>query len=148
MAKWWRCRKADRRFSALQKALRTGGSTRLYAFDLIELDGKDLSRKPLVERKERLEALLQTLGTQLDHTIQRGMSAAMGEHVLSAICKAGQEGIIARRRMPPIAGGRSRSWLKVKMHEAARSCHRWLYPISKKDAPLPRLLVGTFEGGS
>ncbi|WP_027993288.1 DNA ligase D [Sinorhizobium meliloti] len=133
-------------FSALQKALRTGASTRLYAFDLIELDGKDLSRKPLVERKERLEALLQTLGAT--STVQFSEHVrGNGEHVLSAICKAGQEGIIAKEADAPYRSGRSRSWLKVKCTKRQEFVIGGYTPSSKKGRAFASLLVGTFEGG-
>ncbi|PST18600.1 DNA ligase D [Mesorhizobium plurifarium] len=133
-------------FSALQKALRTGASTRLYAFDLLELDGKDLSRKPLVERKERLEALLETLGTT--STIQFSEHVrGNGEHVLSAVCKAGQEGIIAKESNAPYRSGRTRSWLKVKCTKRQEFVIGGYTRSTKKGRAFASLLVGTFEGG-
>ncbi|MDX0513836.1 DNA ligase D [Sinorhizobium medicae] len=133
-------------FSALQKALATGASTRLYAFDLIELDGKDLSRKPLVERKEKLEALLQTLGTT--STIQFSEHVrGNGEHVLAAICKAGQEGIIAKEANAPYRSGRTRSWLKVKCTKRQEFVIGGYSLSDKKGRAFASLIVGTFEGG-
>ncbi|NRP69861.1 hypothetical protein ILFOPFJJ_00735 [Ensifer psoraleae] len=132
-------------FSALQKALRTGASTRLYAFDLIELDGKDLSSKPLVERKERLETLLDTLGTT--STIQYSEHVrGNGEHVLAAICKAGQEGIIAKEANARYRSGRTRSWLKVKCTKRQEFVIGGYTPSSKKGRAFASILLGTFEG--
>ncbi|ASY64191.1 ATP-dependent DNA ligase [Sinorhizobium sojae CCBAU 05684] len=133
-------------FSALQKALKTGASTRLYAFDLIELDGKDLSRKPLVERKAKLKALLDTLGVTA--TVQysehvRGNSA----HVLAAMCRAGQEGILAKEANAAYRSGRTRSWLKVKCTKRQEFVIGGYTPSSKKGRPFASLLVGTFESG-
>jgi bifunctional non-homologous end joining protein LigD len=48
-------------FQALQAALGDGGNPNkiiAYVFDLLHLDGKDLTPRPLTERKEKLEALL------------------------------------------------------------------------------------------
>ncbi|MCZ4091565.1 DNA ligase D [Sinorhizobium psoraleae] len=132
-------------FSALQKALRTGASTRLYAFDLIELDGKDLSSKPLVERKERLETLLGTLGTT--SAIQYSEHVrGNGEHVLAAICKAGQEGIIAKEANARYRSGRTRSWLKVKCTKRQEFVIGGYTPSSKMGRAFASILLGTFEG--
>jgi ATP-dependent DNA ligase len=45
-------------FSALQGHADTPGELVYFAFDLLHLDGEDLTRLPLLERKARLEALL------------------------------------------------------------------------------------------
>src|SRR5204862_3678332 len=48
-------------FQALQAALGAGGNPDriiAYAFDLLHLAGKDLTRLPLIERKQKLQALL------------------------------------------------------------------------------------------
>ena len=48
-------------FQALQAALGEGGHPErivAYAFDLLYLDGSDLTRLPLTERKDKLKALL------------------------------------------------------------------------------------------
>src|SRR5215210_1076434 len=47
-------------FGALQQALATGAARNalLFAFDLLYLDGRDLRREPLTERKRLLAALL------------------------------------------------------------------------------------------
>ncbi|OAP37869.1 ATP-dependent DNA ligase [Sinorhizobium glycinis] len=137
---------AGSNFSALQKALRTGASTRLYAFDLIELDGKDLSRKPLIERKETLRVLLDSLGTTA--TVQYSEHVqGKGEHVLAAICKAGQEGIIAKEAKAPYRSGRTRSWLKVKCTKRQEFVIGGYTPSSKQGRAFASLLLGTFEDG-
>ncbi len=51
-------------FQGLQNALGDGGNANAiiaYAFDLLNLDGEDLSGSSLVERKEKLEKLLKSL---------------------------------------------------------------------------------------
>ncbi|MDK1375221.1 MULTISPECIES: DNA ligase D [unclassified Sinorhizobium] len=132
-------------FSALQKALRTGASTRLYAFDLVELDGKDLSREPLIERKEQLKTLLDTLGAT--STVQYSEHVrGNGEHVLAAICKAGQEGILAKEANASYRSGRTRSWLKVKCTKRQEFVIGGYTPSTKKGRAFASILLGTFEG--
>jgi bifunctional non-homologous end joining protein LigD len=100
-------------FQRLQNALKGDSSQiALVAFDLLHLDGWDLTRVPLVERKALLERLLE------------GAPAAVryGEHVtedgpkfFAAACKLGLEGVVAKRANDPYREGeRTRSWLKVK----------------------------------
>src|SRR5438477_25064 len=46
-------------FQLLQQYQKTGeGPLLYYVFDLLRLDGKDITNKPLIERKKLLEALL------------------------------------------------------------------------------------------
>src|SRR5690606_39729712 len=44
-------------FSALQRDLKSGGPLQYFAFDLLFLDGKDLRKLPLLERKQLLQTL-------------------------------------------------------------------------------------------
>src|ERR671925_143929 len=46
------------RFQLLQNALKGKARLRYYVFDLLFLDGRDLRRKPLLERKDRLHTIL------------------------------------------------------------------------------------------
>ena len=50
--------KGRSRFQLLQEARKAGGRLRYCVFDLMFLDGKDLRRLPLVERKRRLRRIL------------------------------------------------------------------------------------------
>src|SRR5690606_34382336 len=45
-------------FTTLKNVLSNGGRLEYFAFDLLQLDGKDLSKKPLIERKALLQELL------------------------------------------------------------------------------------------
>ncbi|ESZ08407.1 hypothetical protein X737_33170 [Mesorhizobium sp. L48C026A00] len=63
-------------FQALQNALKGAPATiDFYAFDLLQLDGEDLTRLPLLERKAKLEAILPAKNPVLrysDHILGRG----------------------------------------------------------------------------
>jgi len=99
-------------FSALQQAIKgEGGDFELFAFDLLALDGEDLTGLGTVERKSRLAALLpgaHPVVHYADHVV------GAGEKLFAAMCKAGQEGIISKRADAAYRGDRTTSWLKVK----------------------------------
>ena len=79
----------------------------LYAFDLIELNGEDLRRKPIEARKAALAKLLRHAKTGLllnDHVDEPG------NVVFRHACKMGLEGIVSKRLGSPYRSGRSRHW--------------------------------------
>jgi bifunctional non-homologous end joining protein LigD len=83
----------------------------LFAFDLLELGGKDLRRTPLEERKATLAKLLRTSSWALrlnEHI------AEPGDLVFRHACKLGFEGIVSKRLGSPYRSGRSRDWIKSK----------------------------------
>jgi bifunctional non-homologous end joining protein LigD len=100
-------------FQALQGALGKGGDPHkivAYVFDLLYLDGKDLTKLPLTERKDKLKALLEQ-SKQLrysDHV------AGDGERIFAQACQAGLEGIVSKQGNAPYLPGRQKSWLKIK----------------------------------
>ena len=81
------------------------------AFDLLELDGEDLRRQPLEERKELLAELLgQAPSTIVVNKHFEGDGAIVYEHA----CALGCEGIVSKRLGSPYKSGRSPHWVKVK----------------------------------
>ncbi|MBP1858990.1 DNA ligase D [Rhizobium herbae] len=133
------------KFSALQKAIKTGGETRFYAFDLLHLDGKDLRRKPLIERKKALKSLLDTLGPS--RAVQYSEHVrGNGEKVFQAMCNASQEGIIAKRADAPYREGRVGSWLKIKCTRRQEFVIGGYSPSDKRGRAFASLLVGAYEG--
>ena len=100
-------------FQSLQNALGEDGDRRpiiAYVFDLLYLDGEDLTKRPLLGRKEKLKALLGTSKTlrYSDHIM------GQGEQMFGEACKAGLEGIISKLTDAQYVPGRGRSWLKIK----------------------------------
>ena len=99
-------------FSMIQLASDTANAAGLvfFLFDLLYLDGEDLTARPLIERKERLAGLLPQAGSPLhysDHQI--GLGPAFYEHA----CALKVEGIVSKRGdaayAPAIADYGSRS---------------------------------------
>ncbi|MGE5165894.1 MAG: hypothetical protein ACM3IH_17970 [Sphingobacteriales bacterium] len=85
------------------------------AFDLLMLDGEDLRRRPLAERKAALrKALRRTKGgiQYVDHL------KGDGDEIFKAVCKLGLEGIVSKRIAAPYRSGPSKSWLKTKNPKA------------------------------
>ena len=79
-------------------------------FDLLEIDGEDLTAKQLLERRARLaKALRPRKALQLSEA-WRGDS----QRRFARACGSGWEGLIAKRADAPYARGRSRDWLKLK----------------------------------
>ena len=87
----------------------------LVAFDLLELNGRDLRREPIEIRKAGLARLLRNAepGLQLSEQIEHE-AAIVFEHA----CKLGLEGIVSKRRGSRYQSGRSSLWLKSKNPEA------------------------------
>ena len=95
---------------------RHDASVFLYAFDLLELDGRDLRREPWSERRAKLARLLRGAGhgVQLSDHIEGNDGEAAFHHA----CAMGLEGIVAKRRDRPYRSGRSPDWIKVKNPDA------------------------------
>jgi bifunctional non-homologous end joining protein LigD len=99
-------------FAGLRGALgRKTERLHFYAFDLLFLDGEDWRRKPLLERKRRLQALLRGAPEQLQYVEHmQGDSRLIVEHA----CKLGLEGIVSKQVDSPYKSGRQESWRKSK----------------------------------
>jgi bifunctional non-homologous end joining protein LigD len=101
-------------FHALQNAASIPASDLHYfVFDLLYLNGHDLTGVPLVERKEALRALLAASapleGIRFsDHVVGNG--AAFFE----TACRSGVEGVISKRAASRYEPKRTRDWLKTK----------------------------------
>jgi bifunctional non-homologous end joining protein LigD len=82
-----------------------------YAFDLLHLDGKDLTRRPLAERKQRLARVVQDSGILVSASLP-----GTADQVIAVVREAGLEGVIAKRKSSPYAAGvRSNAWVKLKL---------------------------------
>ncbi len=102
------CRKVSR-FQLVQQ----GRSTRFAVFDCLYLNGTDLRRSPLVERRKLLEKSVAGNGEMF-------VSRRLAENGLEAFRLAQQrgfEGIVAKDNSSPYVEQRSKSWLKVKVHQ-------------------------------
>jgi bifunctional non-homologous end joining protein LigD len=89
-----------------------------FAFDLLHLDGQDLRRCPIEERKallcEVLEAASYERIVYVDHIIGRGAE------LFDKVRAVGAEGIVSKRLGSLYRGTRPRDWLKTKCHEVGQ----------------------------
>lgn len=135
-------------FSALQNALSEGDTTaaRFQAFDLLYLDGRDLRRLPLIERKDLLLDALAP--TSQDGTIRFSEhlttdGAAMARHA----CRLGLEGIIAKRADAPYRSGRSDTWRKIKCLTTQDFVISGFMPSTSASRAVGSLILGLHQRG-
>jgi bifunctional non-homologous end joining protein LigD len=99
------------RFQLLQNVGRNPARLLYCVFDLLYCDGRDLRRRPLLERKEKLAEILPKSPLLLysKHVAGAGIKA------FKAAERGGEEGVIAKLASGLYhSGQRTREWLKVK----------------------------------
>jgi bifunctional non-homologous end joining protein LigD len=112
-------------------------------FDLLELNGENLTGRPLLERRARLvKAVLPRPALRLSEA-WRGNS----QRRFADACRAGWEGLIAKRAGAPYLSGRSRDWLKLKCAwEQELVIGGYTEPCGSR-SDFGALLVGYYEDG-
>jgi bifunctional non-homologous end joining protein LigD len=83
----------------------------LCAFDLLEVNGEDIRREPIEDRKRRLAGLVRL---QHDGMALNEAFSGDGTVIYTHACALGCEGIVSKRLGSPYRAGRSAYWLKVK----------------------------------
>jgi len=94
---------------------RHGADAVLLAFDLIELDGEDLRRTPIEQRKRKLAKLVR--GPHAGIVVNEVFEGD-GDILFAQACKLGCEGIVSKRLGSLYRSGRSPHWIKVKNPKA------------------------------
>jgi DNA ligase D-like protein (predicted ligase) len=100
-------------FDMIQAASEPGNAAALvfFLFDLLFIDGEDLTRLPLVERKPRLAELLSGKEAQLQYSDHQ---AGHGPAFYKLVCDRGLEGIVSKRADAPYVPGDRGLWRKTK----------------------------------
>jgi bifunctional non-homologous end joining protein LigD len=133
-------------FGRLQNAIAEGKDGIVYyAFDLLWLDGVDLRKEALTERKKKLAALLAdepAAGPLFysDHVLGNGAET------FERACSMKLEGIVSKRADAPYRSERTKSWLKVKCGNGQELVIIGWQPSTVKTRPFSSLLVATREG--
>jgi bifunctional non-homologous end joining protein LigD len=134
-------------FQKLQQSMKGGAATFIFQiFDLVYLDGYNLTRVPLQERKTLLEDLLAGADAKgplrySDHVVGNG------DRFFKQACEYGIEGIVSKLADSVYESTRSRSWLKVKCVKRQEFAIVGYTP-SKKDFPgFGSLILGVYEKG-
>ena len=131
-------------FGRLQAGLKDGRTPLTYfVFDLLELDGRDLRKEPLIRRKERLRALLEKApaGVRYSDHVMGG-----GEKVLAEACRRGLEGIVSKRATAAYLSKRTGGWLKSKCTGNEEFVIGGYRLSTKKGRPFASLLFGEYKG--
>jgi bifunctional non-homologous end joining protein LigD len=111
-----------------------------YAFDLLHLDGRDLTATPLDERRDLLARVLS--GSRLLRSEPLPGTPAQIE---KAVRELHLEGVVAKRRNSRYEPGkRSRSWVKVKFNRRQEFVVGGFKPNANG---FESLLVGYYEAG-
>lgn len=115
-----------------------------YAFDLLELEGKNLRSLPLEKRKEKLEPLLPKNSVALRFSATLGSNA---DKLLKMAARHGLEGLIGKKQGSAYeAGRRSGAWIKLKIvKEQEFVIGGWTDPEGGR-AHFGALLLGVNEG--
>ncbi|PDT88814.1 DNA ligase [Bradyrhizobium sp. Y36] len=95
-------------FSVLQNELK-GSSDKivLVAFDLLYLDGRDLRKLPLWQRKAALKKIVAGTDVQFSESFE-----IEGAEMFTHACKLGMEGVVSKVRDSTYPKGRSNDWVK------------------------------------
>jgi bifunctional non-homologous end joining protein LigD len=111
-------------------------------FDLLEADGEDLTARPLLERRARLEqAIRPTQNLRISEAWRDGSERRFAE-----ACRSGWEGLIAKRADAPYARGRSKDWLKLKCVLGQEFVIGGYTDPAGSRSDFGALLVGYYEG--
>ncbi|HVV99077.1 MAG TPA: DNA ligase D [Planctomycetaceae bacterium] len=133
-------------FQALQRALseKHTGDLVYYAFDLLYLDGYDLRKAPLVERKALLRELLAS-GADAGRVRYTDHLVGSGPEFYRQSCRMGLEGIVSKRLQQQYRSGRAGEWVKTKCVQREEFVIGGFTDASVRHRPLGALLLGFFD---
>jgi bifunctional non-homologous end joining protein LigD len=135
-------------FSLLQTDLKDKRTDRFvyYVFDLLYLDGRDLTGAPLVERKAALARLLKGYGKAgvIRYTDDFNED---GPIIFRHACEMGLEGIVSKRRSATYRSGRTDNFVKTKCHGREEFIVAGYTPATAMPRAIGALTVATHENG-
>ena len=115
------------------------GQTAYHVFDVIWIDGRDVTGLPLTDRRRILAELTLKAPMRLVHEIDDPAPWARA-------CAEGWEGVIAKRRDSPYEHKRSKHWLKMKCELTHDFVVGGFTDAQGKRVGLGALLVGYYDG--
>ncbi|PWR06515.1 DNA ligase [Micromonospora acroterricola] len=140
-------------FSALQHRMHVRtpsaglvGTTpvRLYVFDLLHLDGRDLTPLPYTERRTALEQL-ELSGDSVD--TPPSWTGDAGRDLATAAADLGLEGVVAKQLDSPYEPGRrSPAWVKVPLNDTVEVIVGGYKPgAGRRAGTIGSLLLGMYD---
>ena len=129
-------------FSMLKTGIAAGMPLKFFAFDLLELNGQELTGLPLNERKQNLKNFWATV---IRDSLQFSSHIVdQGRKVFEAMCAGGHEGVIAKRANSRYTGDRNANWLKIKCTKRQEFVVGGYRP-SGSGRGMASLILGTYE---
>ncbi|MEO8539400.1 MAG: RNA ligase family protein [bacterium] len=119
---------------------REAGESLYHVFDVLWLNGRDVTLLPLAERRALLEGIPFVAPLAL-------VERVANEAPWDVACREGWEGVIAKREDSPYEHRRSRNWLKMKCEASQELVVGGFTSPRGSRVGLGALLVGYFDGG-
>jgi bifunctional non-homologous end joining protein LigD len=139
-------------FQLLQNSLKRNVSGHLiyYVFDLLYLDGRDLTPLPLLARKQTLKKILNPSARSRRPGLLRYSEhwIGQGQALFDKACESGLEGIVSKRKDQPYRSGRNQSWLKVKCLKSQEFVIGGFTEPAGSRTGLGALLLGVHDNGA
>jgi bifunctional non-homologous end joining protein LigD len=132
-------------FQALQNYMRNPKAQNLtfIVFDLLALDGSDLRSRPLTDRKEMLERLMQDTPKNLWYSRH---IVGKGKESFAAACEMGMEGIVGKKADSIYSGNRNGDWIKLKCDKRQEFVIGGYTLSDKRSSGISSLFLGVYEG--
>lgn len=134
-------------FQALQQSMKGGAAAFVFQiFDLIYLDGFNITRTPLRQRKALLAELLAVANAKgplrySDHV------EGNGKQFFKQACEFGIEGIVSKLADSPYESTRNRNWQKTKCIKRQEFVIAGYTPSKKGFPGFGSLILGVYEKG-
>lgn len=126
-------------FQGLHHASFDGLAIVYYAFDLLHVNGRDLTRLPLDQRRAALRDVVADSGVLLSDSLPGTPS-----QITAAVRRLGLEGVVAKRRTSTYAAGRrSDAWIKVRFAQRQEFVIGGFKPNGRT---FDSLVVGYYDG--
>jgi bifunctional non-homologous end joining protein LigD len=127
----------------MQKAMKPGRASEelvMYAFDLLYLNGFDLRKAKLTDRKDALRALVKKSGILLSESFETN-----GAELFKQACEMGLEGVVSKKRDSPYRSDRTDAWIKMPCRQRETLA---IVGYSMKDGRFDGLYLGREEDGA
>ena len=138
----------DRRGVSRFQLLQNLQSPPSYAvFDCLYEDGKDLRSQPLTDRRAALEDVVDATDRKRGTIFLSARLSADGLKAYQAAKQKGYEGVVAKDASSPYVEGRSRYWLKFKVHQEDEFVIVGYTPPAGSRKHFGALLLGAYDHG-
>jgi len=136
-------------FQALQNYMNGGHRDALVymLFDLLHLDGQDLTGARLEDRKAALARLLGPRGEEPGGLRYSDHVVGSGAEFFAEACRLGLEGVVSKRRDAPYRSTRGADWVKAKCVKRQEVVIGGYTDPEGSRLGIGALLAGVYEGG-